>query len=73
MRINGKLVIDHWARGAGGEQVEVELTDQFQPIVVEYNDYEVSADVELTWALKGLSDFHVIPAEALFHDPAIEP
>lgn len=73
VRINGKLIIDHWARGAGGEQVEVELTDQFQPIVVEYNEYEVGANVELSWALKGLSDFHVIPAEALFHDPAIEP
>lgn len=73
VRINDKLVIDHWARGAGSEQVEVELTDKFQPIVVEYNEYEVGANVELSWALKGLSDFHVVPAEALFHDPTIEP
>ena len=70
VRINNKQVIDHWNRGAGDEAAEVELTDALQPLVVEYNDYTDNADVCLSWALKGFSDLQVMPAEALFHDPA---
>ncbi|HET6880329.1 MAG TPA: PA14 domain-containing protein [Pirellulales bacterium] len=73
VRINGKLVIDHWNRGAGDEQAEVTLSDQLQPLIVEYNDYTEGADVCLSWSLKNFSDFQVVPPEALFHDPAVVP
>jgi hypothetical protein len=72
VRIGGKLVIDHWGRGAGDEIAEVELADEPQPLTVEYNDYQANADVCLRWALKDFSDLQVVPAEALFHDPAVE-
>jgi hypothetical protein len=73
VRINGKLVIDHWNRGAGDEQAEVVLSDQLQPLSVEYNDYTAGADVCLSWSLKNFSDFQVVPPEALFHDPGVVP
>jgi len=73
VRINGNLVIDHWHRGAGDELVEVELTDQPQPLTVEFNDTGATAAVCVSWALKNLSDFQVVPAEVFFHDPAVVP
>ncbi len=73
VRINGKLVIDHWSRGAGDEIAEVELNDGFQPLSVEYNDYQANADIGLRWALKDISELHVVPPEAYYYDPAIVP
>lgn len=70
VRIDGKLLIDHWGRGAGDEFAEVELTGQLQPLAVEYNDYQGGADIGVRWALKNISDLHVVPPEAFFHDPA---
>jgi hypothetical protein len=72
LRIDGKLAIDHWAKGAGDETAEVELTDAPHRFVVEFNDYQVAARLSLRWSLKDLSTEHLIPAEALFHDPALE-
>jgi hypothetical protein len=72
LRIDGKLVIDRWAKGAGEETAEVELTDGPHHLVVEFNDYQVAARLSLRWSLKDLSTEHLIPTEALFHDPALE-
>lgn len=69
LRINGKLLIDRWHRGAGEERTEVELTDQLQPIRMEFNDTGVTASIRVAWALKDLSDFQPLPAEALYYDP----
>lgn len=71
LRINGNLVVDHWHRGAGDELAEVSLTDQIQPLRVEFNDTGATAAVWVQWALKDLSDFQFVPAEAFFHDPAV--
>lgn len=73
VKIGDKLVIDHWGRGAGDETAEVELTDELQPLRVEFNDYQVTAEVCLRWALKGVSEPQVIPPEAFFYDPTVVP
>lgn len=73
VRIDGKLIIDHWDRGAGDEYAEVELTSELQALSVEYNDYQGGADIGFRWALKDASELHVVPPEALFHDPALVP
>ncbi|HVX61520.1 MAG TPA: PA14 domain-containing protein, partial [Pirellulales bacterium] len=72
VRIDDKLVIDHWNRGAGDDKAEVKLTDAPHRLVVEFNDYQVTAAVFLSWSLKDASGQHAIPVEALFHDPALD-
>lgn len=73
VRIAGKWVIDRWGQGAGDQTNEVDLSGELQPFVVEYNDYQVTADICLRWALKDVSDLHIVPPEAFYYDPAMVP
>ncbi|MGH7195030.1 MAG: PA14 domain-containing protein, partial [Candidatus Saccharimonadales bacterium] len=50
LKIDDKLLIDHWARGAGDETAEIELTDAPHRLMVEFNDYHVSATLSLRWS-----------------------
>lgn len=72
LKIDDKLAIDFWGRGAGEATAEVELTDTPHRLVVEFNDYQVNATFSLVWSLKDLSTEHALPTETLFHDPALE-
>jgi hypothetical protein len=41
-------------------------------VVVEFNDYGGPANLLLQWSLKDSSTEHLLPADSLFHDPALE-
>ncbi len=73
LRIDDKLLIDRWGTsGVFDDAVEVDLTDAPHRLIVECNDYGNPALLWLRWSLKDSSTEHLLPADALFHDAALE-
>lgn len=50
----------------------IELIDAPRRLVVEFNDYQVTGNLSLSWRSKDLATERAIPVEALFYDPALE-
>jgi hypothetical protein len=73
VRVDGKIVIDTTAGGAGKKEAAVVLGERAAPIVVEFSAPNTDRHkIRLAWVVPGGSGEESIPSEHLFHDRKAE-